>query len=448
MGIVDKSRYDQSMNTSIDGIKMVSIVMPVYNAAEFINDSIDDVLNQTFTDFELICVNDGSTDDTASILEEKAEIDNRIIVIHQANKGGGAARNAGMGHACGKYITFWDADDRFEPDLLELSVEELESNNHDMVVYDGDAFDYYSGEHKDAPWLIKNKNYMSGTCPFICFNTTVWNKIFNREFIEKKGFRFSEGKAAYSTSFSALAMMYASGIGVVNKVLYHYRTNNPNSNVVNEDKDPTAIVTALSEVRNRLVKDGMLATKAGDFQVLCEDVLIQRLRLLRTYAGFAELYNRLHISGIDELGLLDRDGTDKENALNPFTDIRELTLDQYLFAKISSLRKSGIINTENYILPAISDDVRQIVLYGAGNVGKDYFVQIIKQSTKKLVGWVDRNYANYGYPIQSPENLCDMEFDAVIIGVLEEKVAMAIKADVMKKGVSETKVIWAKPVSV
>ncbi len=448
MGIDDKSRQDKSMNRIIDGVKMVSIVMPVYNAAEFINDSIDDVLNQSFTDLELICVDDGSTDNSAIILKEKAENDDRVIVIHQSNKGGGAARNIGMEHARGKYITFWDADDRFESNLLEIAVEELESNNRDLVVYDGDAFDYYSGEHKDAPWLIKNKNYTSGISPFKCFNTTVWNKIFNREFIKEKAFRFSEGRAAYSTSFTALAMMYASSIGVVDRVLYHYRTNNPNSNVTNEDKDPTAIVAALSEVRNRLIKDGGLATKAGDFRVLCEDVLIKRLRLLRTYGGFAELYNRLHISGIDELGLLDTDGNGQEDVSDSFVDIHELTLDQYLFAKFSTLRKSGIISTENYILPSISDDVRQIVLYGAGNVGKDYFVQIAKLPNRTLVGWVDRNYANYGYPVQSPEILSNVEFDAVIIGVFEEKVAMAIKSDIIKKGVSANKVLWEKPVSI
>ena len=125
--------------------------MPIYNAAEFLRESIDDIRKQTFTDWELICVNDGSTDACGQILWEYAEIDERIKVFYQDNHGGAAARNAGLEIAKGDYVIFLDSDDRFEKNMLEIIAGELEYKPPDVLIFAGDCFDYSSGKTRKWP---------------------------------------------------------------------------------------------------------------------------------------------------------------------------------------------------------------------------------------------------------------------------------------------------------
>lgn len=114
---------------------MVSIIMPVYNVEKYIRGSIDSVLAQTYTDFELIIVDDGSPDYSPQICDEYASKNNRIRVIHKLNGGLSSARNTGVDHANGKYILFIDSDDTIEPDLLEKVVPVAEKENADVTIF-------------------------------------------------------------------------------------------------------------------------------------------------------------------------------------------------------------------------------------------------------------------------------------------------------------------------
>ena len=97
----------------------VSVIMPVYNAEDFLSESIDCILNQSLDDLELICVDDGSVDSSLDILNDYASRDSRVKVFHQENRGGGAARNVAMTHASGKYLYCMDSDDLLKEDSLE-----------------------------------------------------------------------------------------------------------------------------------------------------------------------------------------------------------------------------------------------------------------------------------------------------------------------------------------
>ncbi len=114
----------------------ISVIMPVYNAEKYLADGLASALAQTFTDFELICVNDGATDGSADILAAYAARDARIVVITQQNQGAAAARNSGMAAARGEYIYFMDADDALHPQLLELTYALAEKHQADMVCFD------------------------------------------------------------------------------------------------------------------------------------------------------------------------------------------------------------------------------------------------------------------------------------------------------------------------
>ena len=110
----------------------VSVIMPIYNAGEYLSRAIGDVLKQTLSDIELICVNDGSTDDSFDILEDLHQNDDRITLISEKNFGPSVARNKGLSYASGKYIMFLDADDMFDHSLLERLYEIGERDNLDI----------------------------------------------------------------------------------------------------------------------------------------------------------------------------------------------------------------------------------------------------------------------------------------------------------------------------
>ncbi len=113
---------------------VLSIIIPVYNKEQYINGCLTSILNQTFTDFELILVNDGSTDGSEAVCRRFAEADNRIRLITKPNGGVSSARNVGLSKASGKYIGFIDSDDAIEPDMYELLIRNAEQHQADISI--------------------------------------------------------------------------------------------------------------------------------------------------------------------------------------------------------------------------------------------------------------------------------------------------------------------------
>lgn len=122
------------------GEPQVSVIIPVYNVAQYLRQCLDSVTGQTLSDIEIICVNDGSTDGSPAILEEYREKDGRIVVINRENGGVSAARNCGMEHARGKYVYFLDSDDYLDPEALGKTVRLAEDNEADGVHFATEPF--------------------------------------------------------------------------------------------------------------------------------------------------------------------------------------------------------------------------------------------------------------------------------------------------------------------
>ena len=112
----------------------VSIIIPCYNVEKFIKDCLESVINQTFKNIEIICINDGSTDSTPEILKKYSNIDNRIIVVNQKNKGLSGARNSGINVSCGKYLMFLDSDDWIDTDYIEKMYNAIKKNDCEIAV--------------------------------------------------------------------------------------------------------------------------------------------------------------------------------------------------------------------------------------------------------------------------------------------------------------------------
>lgn len=205
-----------------------SVIIPVYNVEAYLRDCLDGVLNQTCTDWEAICVNDGSTDGSAVILNEYAARDSRLKVITQPNGGLSAARNAGIDAAEGEYVLFLDSDDWLEENALEVLSNNLDGE--DMVCFSGRRYFEKEQRYNDADRLkawayasgmdYYNENALSARdFAFVC----VVLRIYRREFLSSHNLKFKEGIFHEDNLFTPLACFYSARVKVINECLYDYR---------------------------------------------------------------------------------------------------------------------------------------------------------------------------------------------------------------------------------
>ena len=148
------------MDNNID-IK-VSVIMPIYNADKYLASAIDSVLAQTLTEFELICIDDGSTDDSLKILKEYRERDERIRIVTENNAGPGLARNNGIRRSRGEYIAFVDADDFLAPSFLELLYVYAKENELDIAISSYDTYNDKSKKYEVATKADHSEIYKDG----------------------------------------------------------------------------------------------------------------------------------------------------------------------------------------------------------------------------------------------------------------------------------------------
>ncbi len=210
----------------------VSVIVPVYNAENYIERCLYYLISQTIKEIEIIIVNDGSTDNTMEIVKKVADIDKRIIIVNQENKLQGAARNKGIAFASGEYIGFCDADDYIDYEYYEKLYDAAKKYDADIAL----AENVRVGEIKYKPRLnIKNEevfidiidkfnacNQKKNECPT--------NKLYRKSYLLKNNILFPEGVYCEDKLFSVQSVYYANKIITVPNVHYYY-WENPNSTV-------------------------------------------------------------------------------------------------------------------------------------------------------------------------------------------------------------------------
>ena len=179
--------------------KLVSVIIPVYNVAPYLRESLDSVIKQNYADLEIIIVDDGSTDSSGLICDEYT-IDCRVKVVHQSNGGVSLARNIGLDIFRGDYVTFLDPDDVFMPDMIRKMVDNLELKSADAVICGYDLFWTEGHINFDAPTRKTGIRYIQNSISgkdalndlLLCrLNVNVWNKLYKRSVWD--GVRFPEG---------------------------------------------------------------------------------------------------------------------------------------------------------------------------------------------------------------------------------------------------------------
>lgn len=201
----------------------LSIIVPVYNVEQYLKRCLNSIFNNTFQDFELIIINDGSTDKSEDvILEFVDKYKDKIIYLSKKNAGVSIARNDGIKKARGNYITFIDSDDYIEPNMFETMMKKMAQDDFDIVVCDAkivyedsnDSRVVSSGYIQD----LYHKNRIRETMPV--FYPVMWNKIYKTEIVKK--IQFTSGVWYEDMEYLLKLYPHINSIGVVKKPLYNY----------------------------------------------------------------------------------------------------------------------------------------------------------------------------------------------------------------------------------
>jgi glycosyltransferase involved in cell wall biosynthesis len=213
--------------------KKVSIIIPVYNSMKYLRECVSSIASQTYRNIEILLVNDGSTDESGALCDELALKDPRILAIHRENGGTSAARNTGLSHASGDYITFTDNDDYWcHADALEKIMERVDATNADMVLYD--SIIYWQDTDRTVPPSSACKREMIVSKPaheaILHFSEAnvfsafcVWGKLIRASLIRENGVRFPEGMRNEDIDFCADLLRRCERLDWYEDAFYVYR---------------------------------------------------------------------------------------------------------------------------------------------------------------------------------------------------------------------------------
>lgn len=211
----------------------VSVIIPVYNTASYLYEAIGSIVSQSLSDIEIICVDDGSTDSSLSILQELTAKDNRIKVFHQKNQGQSSARNTAMKYACGKYVYFMDSDDILCANALQDCYDYCERHQFDFCFFDGDilmegnakplSWDYRrTGEYREE-FCYDGMKLMETMLNTYTYRAVPWLLFIRHDYIKKIGLSFYEGIIHEDELYSVLLFVQSKKIGCLKHSLVKHR---------------------------------------------------------------------------------------------------------------------------------------------------------------------------------------------------------------------------------
>lgn len=387
----------------------ISVIITIYNIEKYLEKCLDSVIGQTYDNLEIILVDDGSTDGSASICDRYQEQDSRIRVIHKENEGLVRARKTGVTIATGKYIGYVDGDDWIDCDMYEKLYHNLIESDADIVA--AGRIEEHSNQSLRCENIAESKIYadeslaelyskMIFSGEFFSFGLypTVWDKLFKSELLRRNQLQVPD-MIVIGEDVACVypCMLEAKRVCVLPDCFYHYRQH----------------------------EGSMLRRKDMEY-------------IIRVVCLYQYMWKRC-----------------KET---DYWDILRPQIDLYLADLVVSGAKvmygfNFVIPKENvspYLFPfqKIGQGDR-VVLYGAGKVGKIYYQQIRHSRYCKIVGWVDKEAGkieNPEYKIDFPIQLEHMNYDWIVVCVKSKMAAQEIMMELKAMGIDTGKIVWQDPV--
>lgn len=381
----------------------VSIVIPVYNSARFLRQCLESLLAQTYQDIELLCVNDGSTDNSLEVLKEYADQDPRIRVFTKENEGKGAAsaRNLGLDNASGEYIQFLDSDDFFEPEMVELCVEKMDRTKVEVVIFRANRYDEQK-QRVTMPYISIQLQYAPDKevftykdCPDHIFdlgNNIAWNKMYRLDFLQKHQLRFEPIPISDDQYVPCLALVLAQRLSVVDKAFVNYRYNIGNSQVDHHYKHPSSAYVATYSIIRKM-------RECGVYEVVKKSYLNMAIRLLREYFDHMteyrtakQLYDvyRSEVLPFFDAECLNEDFFYDHRIWEWYQMIQTCSIEEILF---QSARGYGSGNTTAIMRFQVPYDRikrgSKIVLLGKGVAGRYWYAQLLLSDYCEVVYWTE-----------------------------------------------------------
>lgn len=386
----------------------ISVIIPVYNTEPWLRKCLDSVIAQTLKEIEIICVDDGSTDNSGIILDEYAAKDSRFHIIHKSNGGLVNARKTGISSAKAAFICFIDSDDWVDLNMLEnmykaaiktdadITINRgiyIENKNHSQLLKSAIPAGTYRGNdliEKVYRKMMRIENGSAGIIGSLCV------KLFKRKLLEQHLNTVDDRiKISEDEVCTFLCVANAKTVTIIDEAYYHYRKSHDTS-----------------------MTSGMH-----------EDYLLNLNLVYHTLKnGFSSADNQDLL--LDEFKHYMSRGIYRST--------------QYLFGTYGHRCSYG------YLFPfqAIKKGCR-ILLYGAGIVGIAYYRQLVTTNFCSEVMWVDRNWeliSALGLPVKNPEEITKDMFDIAVIAVLEKNIAQSIRTYLLEKNIPDESIIWHNPV--
>ena len=411
---------------------MISVIIPVYNVELYLRDCLESVIKQDYDDYEVICVNDGSTDGSLLILEEYAQRYPFIFVYSKENGGLSSARNYGLEKAKGKYIYFLDSDDMFfDTECLSFMAGNMEKEDLDVLYFDGKSFFedtqksnenllqmyqrkcsygvYETGQELFAI-MVKGREYYSSVCL----------KCYRSEYLKKNHLFFVDKLLHEDEIFTFKEMLLAG------KVMHIRR-----------------------KVLARRIRQGSIMQTKPKFQNFYSLVVV--------YKQMYEFCHKKQFSVNIEGAITDVMENICKSAQNKFyrmdkeerEKINELPLYEQKLINAVFLNGSDKISNEYRFPYHLFSENDRVVIYGAGNVGRKIYYQAFYDDVINIVGIVDSNAHEMGteeIPIEPLSFLDEWEYDYVLIAVKNQDIASEIKENLMSRGIPKGKIKWGEKI--
>lgn len=267
----------------------VSIIIPIYNPDNLLYKCLDSAANQTLKEIEVICVDDGSSDNSPEILDEYAKKDSRFKIIHQKNQGAGIARNNAINQSEGEYILFLDADDWIEQDMCKKLYSHSTQLNSDIVIFDTLWHTAYN-KISTCPYFSNKEfteNYKSITFDYHFIKNklmdnrlgAIWSKFYKSSFIKDNTIQFPKHKIYNNVEFHFKTVLLAKNISYMPETFYHYnRLNQPSLQTFREEKDELIWLDVLNEIYNILIENKLMDELRLDFINYCIYYSFEKLK--------------------------------------------------------------------------------------------------------------------------------------------------------------------------
>ena len=297
----------------------ISILVPVYNAGGYLEPCLESLAAQTLSSVEVICVDDGSKDQSGEVLDKWAERDNRFVIIHQENAGYGVAMNKALAAAKGEYISIIEPDDWAETDMMEALLNLATSTGADIAkgTYYRERFgktdliDKFDG-------LSEGLAYSTESIPqYILHAPSIWTALYKREWLIENGIRFSEtpGASFQDLGFCIRTWLNANKIAITHKPVYHYREDNPNSSTRRKEDGAWAVLKELelqADVFSAITTDATAIRNILVQRIHSSMVPDWRTKIFTTSNAFLKSYSQL-LNKYFPLETLDTEYFDKKD---------------------------------------------------------------------------------------------------------------------------------------